>query len=184
MCGTKESRCLIRAKTEEFNKFLWVYPDWEPFWSCKFQYVYHVRRAWGWVGEGMGGDGMVGRRIRADIGRFCWGTSILTHLSVSGYGSGRHKQPKLAHAHCRGVRVGAPLGKTRRWHPRRKWQQSNPAVQQAALMSNKLSNELRGSNVLISHLCPLAQQRLRPERDGWGCWSCEGHHWGRDGPRR
>lgn len=33
-------------------------------------------------------------------------------------------------------------------------------------MSNKLGNKLRGSNVLISHLCPLAQQRLRPERDG------------------
>lgn len=59
-------------------------------------------------------EGKVGRRIQADIGCFRRGTSILTHLSVSGYGSGRHKQPKLAHALGGDAPVGAPLGRTRR----------------------------------------------------------------------
>lgn len=41
----------------------------------------------------------VGRRIRATIRRFCRGTSVLAHLSISGYGPGRHKQPKVTHTH-------------------------------------------------------------------------------------
>lgn len=54
----------------------------------------------------------VGRRIRATIRSFCRGTSILTHLSILGYGSGRHKQPKRTHILCSSVCVGAPLRKT------------------------------------------------------------------------
>lgn len=103
-------------------------------------------------------SGVLDEGFRANIRCFSRETSVLTHLSVSGYGSGRHKQPKLTHSFCRGVSVGAPLRKTHWWCPGERNQQSNPAVQQAALISNHLSQSWRLKHpqlwLLISHLCP------------------------------
>lgn len=42
----------------------------------------------------------IGRRVWATIRCFCRGTSILTHQSISGYGSGRHIQPKHTQTGC------------------------------------------------------------------------------------
>lgn len=60
----------------------------------------------------------VGRRIRATIRCFCRGTSILAHLSILGYGPGRHKQPKHTHILSGSECVGAPLRTTHWWSPK------------------------------------------------------------------
>lgn len=87
----------------------------------------------------------VGRRIRATIRSFCRGISILTHLSISGYGSGRHKQPKNTHILCSSVCVGAPLRKTHWWRPIKKTSRVTP------LFSRLLSYQSTSARATDSH---------------------------------
>lgn len=103
------------------------------------------------------GRGTVGRTIRADTWCFCRGTSVLTHLSNSGYGLGLHKQPNLA-ARQLELLLERHAGGA----------QGESGSRVTPLFSRLLSYQPQRSST---------QQWLRPGgRDGY--WS-----WGRGGPR-
>lgn len=104
----------------------------------------------------------VGRRIRTTTGHFCRGTSVLAHLSISGYGPGRHKQLQNTHVPNGSVCVcWCSSEKDTLVKPRKKKKISRVTPLFSRLRSYQTTPARpRDSHILVSGFCqsPLSSQ--------------------------